>query len=56
MSKLKRTFDNHPLSFLVALVAFALWVVGVSLPAPSLMLAAAVCFSGAMVIGMLFDL
>ena len=56
MNKLKRTFDNHPLSFLVALVAFALWVVGISLPAPSLMLAASVCFMGAIVIAMVFDL
>lgn len=56
MNKLKRTFDNHPLSFLVALVAFAPWVVGISLPAPSLMIAATVCFSGAMIIAMVFDL
>lgn len=56
MNKLKRTFDDHPLSFLVALVAFALWVLGISLPAPSMMLAASVCFGGAIIIAMVFDL
>lgn len=56
MDKLKKTLSERPVSFPVGMVAFVLYVLGMSLPAVSLFIAASFCFSGALILAMWFDL
>lgn len=56
MNKLKKTLSNRPVSFPVGMVAFVLYVLGMSLTSPSLLIAVSVCFSGALILAMMFDL